>query len=63
MQATTACEAHDMLKHSRMRPDLVAQIVPSPFTLPFDATIQDIVRDQVRAVPCGNIVRDFQGLA
>lgn len=39
-----AREAHEMLAASRRQPHLVAQVVPSPFTLPFDATIQDILR-------------------
>ncbi|PRW20167.1 Oxidoreductase NAD-binding Rossmann fold [Chlorella sorokiniana] len=42
--AMDAKEAHQMLAASRRQPRLVAQIVPSPFTLPFDATIQDILR-------------------
>ena len=37
MDAGEACE---MLEASRCRPHLVAQIVPSPVTLPFDAAIQ-----------------------
>ena len=39
-----AKEAHEMLAISRRHPNLIAQIVPSPYTLPFDATIQDIIR-------------------
>lgn len=39
-QAMDASEAHEMLEASRRNPGLVAQIVPSPMTLPFDATIQ-----------------------
>lgn len=39
-----AKEAQEMLAISRLHPTLIAQIVPSPFTLPFDATIQDIIR-------------------
>lgn len=35
-----------MLQASRRHPHLVAQLVPSPFTLAFDATIQDILRSQ-----------------
>lgn len=43
-QAMNAQEAHRMLTASRRYPHLVTQIVPSPSTLPFDATIQDILR-------------------
>lgn len=34
-------EAKAMLTEAIRRPELVAQIVPAPFSLPFDATIQD----------------------
>ncbi len=37
--ACDAVEARAMFAASRRRPELVAQIVPSPFTLPVDATI------------------------
>ena len=43
-QAMNAAEAHAMLAAQRRHPHLVAQIVPSPFTLPWDATVQDILR-------------------
>lgn len=33
-----------MLAALRRRPGLVAQLVPSPITLPWDAAIQDILR-------------------
>lgn len=39
-----AKEAHEMLWVARQHPTQIAQIVPSPFTLPYDATIQDILR-------------------
>lgn len=42
--AMDAREAHEMLRVSRQNPGLVVQIVPSPFTLPYDATIRDIIR-------------------
>ena len=32
-----------MLAESRRHPDLITQIVPSPITLPYDSTIQDII--------------------
>ena len=37
-------EAEAMLAAAEARPDLVAQIVPSPFSLPFDATIQALLQ-------------------
>ena len=40
-----AREAHDMLDASRLRPDLVAQIVPSPYTLKVDALLQEMIGD------------------
>ncbi len=42
--AMDSAEAEAMLAASLARPDLVAQIVPSPFTLKWDATIEKIVR-------------------
>jgi predicted dehydrogenase len=44
--AMNAAEARVMWETSREHPSLVAQIVPSPFTLPFDQTIQEIIRDR-----------------
>jgi len=41
--AMNAAEAHQMLKASLARPDLVAQIVPSPMTLRFDRTIRRLL--------------------
>ena len=38
-------EARAMLAAARAHPDLVAQIVPSPFTLRVDRTIQDLLAD------------------
>lgn len=35
--------ARDMLEASQARPDLVAQIVPSPFTLELDKTVQNLL--------------------
>lgn len=43
-QAMNAAEARAMLAASMRRPDLTAQLVPSPITLPWDAAVQDIVR-------------------
>jgi len=42
--AMNAHEAHAMLSASRRHPHLVAQIVPSPFTLAYDSTIRNIIR-------------------
>lgn len=39
--AMDASSARVMLEESILHPDLVAQIVPSPFTLPWDQTIMD----------------------
>jgi len=41
--ARNLAEAEMMLEESRLHPDLVAQIVPAPMSLPFDATIIDLV--------------------
>jgi predicted dehydrogenase len=41
--AMSAKEAEEMLNASLSRPDLVAQIVPSPFTLKWDLTIRKIL--------------------
>jgi predicted dehydrogenase len=38
-------EAEQMLEASRKHPDLVAQVVPSPFSLPFDKTISRMIAD------------------
>ena len=40
-----AAEARVMLDAARRRPDLVTQIVPSPFTLGFDRTIKELIAD------------------
>ena len=41
--AMDAAEAKAMLNASRRHPDLVAQVVPSPFTLKVDTTIRELV--------------------
>ncbi|NCO90485.1 MAG: hypothetical protein COZ06_12715 [Armatimonadetes bacterium CG_4_10_14_3_um_filter_66_18] len=41
--ARNADEAHEMLEASQQDPSLVAQLVPSPFTLKFDRTIQELI--------------------
>ncbi len=43
--AMNAAEAHQMLEKSRAHPELVAQIVPSPFSLRVDRTIQDLLAE------------------
>ena len=43
--AMNAAEGHAMLGAARARPNLVAQIVPAPHTLPFDQTIIDLIAD------------------
>lgn len=43
--AMNAREAHDMLRASRMRPHLVAQVVPAPFSLRVDGTIQRLLAE------------------
>ena len=43
--AMNAAEAHEMLDASRLRPDLVAQIVPAPMTLRVDRTIRELISD------------------
>lgn len=42
--AMNSIEAHAMLEVSRMCPHLIAQVVPAPLTLEFDATIVDLIR-------------------
>jgi len=43
--ACNADEAQAMLAASQQHPDLVAQLVPSPFTLAMDDTIRNLVQD------------------
>ncbi len=43
--ARNADEAHDMLAARREHPELVGQIVPSPFTLKYDRAIQHYLAD------------------
>ena len=43
--AVSANEAHDMLDASRLRPDLVAQIVPSPLTFKIDNLLQQKIAE------------------
>ena len=41
--AGNAAEAREMLRASRRRPNLVAQVVPSPYTLGVDATVKRLI--------------------
>lgn len=59
--AMNAAEAHAMLDAARNRPDLVAQIVPSPFTLAFDATIQARIAEGWLGEPLAIDVRHVTG--
>lgn len=43
--ARNLAEAEMMLEEARQHPDLVAQIVPAPMSLPFDTTIRDRLAD------------------
>ena len=43
--AMNAREAHDMLCAARLRPHLVAQVVPSPFSLKVDRTIRRLLAE------------------
>ncbi len=43
--AANSAEAHAMLDASKERPDLIAQIVPAPMTLPVDRQIIDMISD------------------
>lgn len=42
-----ASEAQEMYQASLRHPSLVAQVVPSPLTFDFDATIQDIIKQGI----------------
>jgi predicted dehydrogenase len=43
--AMNAAQAREMLAAARAKPHLVAQVVPSPFTLPFDRAIQRLLAE------------------
>jgi predicted dehydrogenase len=55
--AMNAAEAHTMLQTSRQHPDLVAQIVPSPFTFRVDHTIKDLMAEGYLGQLYGLVVR------
>ena len=44
VQAMNASEAREMYQASLRHSHLVTQVVPSPLTFAYDATIQDIIR-------------------
>ena len=44
--AMDAAQARRMLQASQAHPDLVAQVVPSPFTLEYDATVQRLLAEE-----------------
>ncbi len=45
--AMDAAEAEQMLAASRARPELVAQVVPSPFTLHYDHLVRELVDEKL----------------
>ena len=59
--AMNAREAHDMLQASRSRPHLVAQVVPSPFSLKVDRTIQRLLAEGFLGELLAIEVRDCGG--
>ena len=59
--AMNAREAHDMLQASRSRPHLVAQVVPSPFSLRVDRTIQRLLAEGFLGELLAIEVRDYGG--
>ncbi|KAF7597909.1 MAG: hypothetical protein CGU28_15875 [Candidatus Dactylopiibacterium carminicum] len=59
--AMDADEARRMLIASRARPDLVAQLVPAPFTLGVDRTVQRLLREGVLGQLLSVEVRAFDG--
>lgn len=59
--AMDSCEAHRMLDASRSRPDLVAQLVPSPMTLGVDAYIRRLIADGFLGDVLSVEVRDCSG--
>ena len=65
--AMNAGEAHQMMKVSEARPELVAQVVPSPMTLRFDRTIRRLVDEgylgELRVVDIDGSTSSFPDLA
>lgn len=46
-QAMNAAEARELYQESLKQPHLVTQVVPSPVTFKYDATIQDIIQKKL----------------
>ena len=59
--AMNAREAHDMRQAARSRPHLVAQVVPSPFSLRVDRTIQRLLAEGFIGDLLAIEVRDYGG--
>ncbi len=59
--AMNAREAREMLAVSRRFPDLVAQVVPAPFTLAFDRMLIDLIADGYLGELYALDVRDASG--
>jgi len=56
--AMNATEAREMLQVAQSKPHLVAQIVPSPYTLKFDKTIQNFIQSKALGELIAVDVRD-----
>ncbi len=61
--ARSADEARWMLEAAQMRPHLVAQVVPSPFTLEVDATVLRMIGEGFLGEPVSVEVVDRRGFA
>lgn len=61
--ARSVGEARRMLEAAQMRPHLVAQVVPSPFTLEVDTTIKRILAGDLLGEPVAVEVVDRRGFA
>lgn len=59
--AMNLAEARQMLAAARARPDLVAQVVPAPFTLGVDRTVQRLLREGYIGRPLSIEVRAADG--
>ncbi len=61
--ARSAAEAQRMLDAAQARPHLVAQVVPSPFTLKVDVTIKQMIAGRFLGEPVAVEVVDRRGFA
>ena len=59
--AMNAAEAHQMCDAAKAKPDLVAQIVPSPFTLSVDNTIKRLISENFIGEVLAIEIRDSSG--